>query len=126
MAASKKQVIYTQILDLALPLARNVQTWPWWRRIRFDLYPELELVHNVGPLLREPRFTIHDVYWINTQARNYSAQRANREPGSLSILNAIAELIALVPPQLQTQLKWHGPEDLPKLATERRRKRRAP
>jgi hypothetical protein len=76
MAASKKQVIYTQILDLALPLARNVQTWPWWRRIRFDLYPELELVHNVGPLLREPRFTIHDVYWIREVLDTQTLQRS--------------------------------------------------
>ena len=126
MAASKKQVIYTRTLDWALPLARNVQTWPWWRRIRFDLYPELELVHNVGPLLREQRFTDRDIYWINTQARNYSVQRAVPAPGSAPILEAIAELIALVPPELQSKLEWQGPGGVSTPRDDRRRRRDAP
>ncbi len=126
MAASRKQVVYTRILDWALPHARNVQTWAWWRRVSVDLYPELELVHNVGPLLREPRFTDQDIYWINAQARNYSAQRAVAAPVAHPVLEAIAELIALVPPELQSKLEWHGPEGMSTPGADRRRHRHAP
>lgn len=122
MAASRKQAIYTRILDLALPYARSVQTWPWWRRLRTDLYPELELVHNIGPLLREPQFTLHDVYWINTQARNYDTQRAARDGISPTVLSEIAMLIALVPTDLRPALTWHGADDVPKAYEDRQRR----
>ena len=124
MAASKKQKLYSEMLDLALPHARNVQTWPWWHRLRCDLYPELELVHNIGPLLREMQFTMRDVYWINCQACNYNTPRAVRVAPAYPILALIGELIALVPPELRPALTWHGADDVPKPPDRRGRNRR--
>lgn len=78
--------------------------------MRFDLYPELELVHNVGPLLRVPQFTVKDIYWLNVQARNYVEQCKVRGHAGEFILVGIADLIALLPSRLRRQLEWPGPE----------------
>lgn len=74
-----------------------------------NLYPELELIHGIPQLLESPEFTMSDVYWINTQARNYSVivGRASRFR-SKSVLELIDELIVAVPKDLRDELSWFG------------------
>ena len=109
MRNNKKQEIYLRIMSILLPEARNVQTWPALRRWRVNLYPELELVHGIPQLLENPEFTVFDVYWINTQAKNYSVMvSATSRFGSNTVLALIDELVAEVPEELQDKLSWHG------------------
>jgi len=96
-------------MSVVLPEARNVQTWPALRRWRVNLYPELELVHGIPQLLEDPEFNEFDVYWINTQAKNYSATVS--EAGrfrSKTVLGLIDELVAAIPEALKSKLSWHG------------------
>ncbi len=119
MEPTEKQKLYEQILSFVLPTMRNVQTWPFWRRIRFNLYDELELVHNLPPLSLRPEFSVHDVYWLNVQARNYVvAAAAHRRFHYAGVVECIRKLRALVPPELQAGLTLRA-EDLPEGAAMR-------
>jgi hypothetical protein len=110
---SRKQQIYVDIIDALLPFARNVETWPRWRRIfRVSLFPELELIHNIPPLLRASDIQIYDVHWLNTQARSYvSACQASERVSGDYIQDQICELISLVPDHLRSELLWSGPPE---------------
>lgn len=112
MPNTAKQSIYLAIMSIILPEARNVQTWPFFRRWRVNLYPELELIHGIPQLLEDSCFTIFDVYWINTQAKNYwnEASRSRRFR-SQTVLDLIDELVAAIPSELQGKLSWHGPKN---------------
>ncbi|UXI66774.1 hypothetical protein [Tahibacter amnicola] len=102
-----KQAIYTEILWWLLPDARNVQTMPWWQRLRIDRYPELELVHNIPPLLRIGEVDVHDVYWLNTQAQIYAnACQKGRRNHDVAMLALIDALVALVPDSLKSALTY--------------------
>jgi hypothetical protein len=107
MANTRKQEIYIEILRLVLPVARNYQTWSRWKRFASapDLYPELELVHNIPPLLEVGEFIRSDVHWLNTQAKMFAkACEADPRFHSPSILPLIAELRTLVPEELRWEL----------------------
>lgn len=113
MQPTEKQKLYEEILFFVLPMMRNVQTWPFLRRIRYNLYDELELVHNLPPLLLRPEFSAHDVYWLNTQAKNYIvAAGAHRRFHYGTIVERVRKLLALVPPELHAKLELRA-EDLP-------------
>ena len=113
MQPTEKQKLYEEILFFVLPMMRNVQTWPFLRRIRYNLYDELELVHNLPPLLLRPEFSAHDVYWLNTQAKNYIvAAGAHRRFHYGTIVERVRKLLALVPPELHAKLELCA-EDLP-------------
>jgi len=115
---SRKQRIYMDIMSRILPDARNAQTLPAWRRlIDGNLYVPLELVHNIPPLMAHAKMTRWDIYWLNTQARNYaSACEASPSTGCRGILSAIRDLVDMVPSALRSHLQWNGPASSPKLA----------
>lgn len=103
MTASRKQIIYGEILESILPYARNVQTWSTWRRVFTNLHAELELVHNLGRLIVYPEFRDSDVYWLNTQANNYVRQCShspNLHPECERIRPLLMELIVLIPNEI--------------------------
>ena len=87
-------------------MARNVQTWGVLRRIRTNLYPELELVHGLPRLVEESGFSMQDVYWINTQGVNF-VNHYKKNPArfySVEIAEKIGRLVELVPAELRTEL----------------------
>jgi len=99
---TKKQLLYLEMLELVLPYARNVQTWPFLDRVRIDLYPELELIHNIPVLLRREEIAPEDVYWMNAQACNYLlACNAAERPHSRLLEIHIRSMLALVPDDLR-------------------------
>lgn len=99
---SKKQELYRDILRLVLPYARNVQTWGIFQRLfKINLYPELELVHNIPPLMINTDVTNNDIYWLNYQAFNYLlACRKYERPHQIEIMDDISQLLRLVPDML--------------------------
>ena len=103
---SRKQELYKDILELLLPHARNVQTWGVISRaLKSDLYPELEWVHNIPPLMSSDDVDRQDIYWLNTQAKNYLlACEKGERPHSGFVKSNIEELVKLVPSNLEGEL----------------------
>ena len=118
MPLSRKQQIYMDIMFWILPQARNVQTWPAWRRLLHgNIYVDLEFVHNIPPLMAHADMTEQDVYWLNTQACNYAtACEASPRDECRTILSYIRDLVDMVPPELRGHLRWDGPAASSKLA----------
>lgn len=109
---SRKQEIYAEMLIFAIPIVRNIQTWPWWSRLRMaDMcYQETELVHNLSYSILEPEFTDHDIWFLNVQARNY--WHNGRKSYSYSAqVRYIRELFELVPETMRDRLLWSGPQE---------------
>ena len=105
-----KQSIYEEMLFFALAGFRNRELRPLWKRLT-NTYAETELVHNLPPLLVEPEFTVHDVYWLNCQAYNFSLD-GRRTLNYRGHMERISRLFAIVPEELKVLLKWHGPEGI--------------
>jgi len=105
---SRKQQLYINILALVLPHARNIQTQGIVDRFFDpDLYPDLELVHNIPPLLETEELTVYDVYWLNTQAANYmTACRIKERHHSEEIGGYINELASMVTGDLRKDLTF--------------------
>lgn len=103
---SEKQKLYNDICSLLLPHARNIQTWNWFDRLlKGNLYPELELVHNIPPLMVQDEITEHDIHWLNCQALNYINTCDGYERAfSNTIHRNIAKIIKLVPDSMRHQL----------------------
>ncbi|MBN8741269.1 MAG: hypothetical protein BGP24_07870 [Lysobacterales bacterium 69-70] len=113
MEPTEKQKLYEEIQYFVLPMMRNVQTWPFLRRIRYNRYDELELVHNLPPLLLRPEFSDVDIYWLSTQAKNcIVAAGRHRRFCYGTIVERVRKLLALVPPELHAKLELRV-EDLP-------------
>jgi hypothetical protein len=104
---SPKQRVYQDLLMFTLPMFRNRETWPWWRRIR-SWYPEAELVHNIYQSIHEPDFVAHDIHFLNYQARIFVAtgQASWNYAGHVK---QIRRLFALVPHDMRESLLWPGP-----------------
>ena len=109
---SRKQEIYLRLFGAVLPLFRNVQSQPWWRRLASpNLFLEAELVHKLPKCLIYAEFTEEDVWWMNAQARLYCEKAdAKRSPFYDTFLPLIAELFVLVPEVMRTKLNWLGPD----------------
>ncbi|WP_446007718.1 zinc ABC transporter substrate-binding protein [Candidatus Electrothrix sp.] len=109
MTISGKQEIYTEMLFLALPTIRNIQTQSMVKKA-FDrtCLEEAELVHTLHYSILEPAFTDNDIHFLNVQAKNYAA-KGKMSPAYTAQLKLIAELFSLVPFDRATQLHWHGP-----------------
>ena len=112
MKKSKKQELYIHLASFTLASMRNLHTWRnrWliWKYGNF--LPELELVHNLHHLLVNPDFEVYDIYWLNTQAKQF-VQNCSKERNYYHLVcNDIKELIALVPDNLKAELRWQGPE----------------
>ena len=71
--------------------------------IKGNVYLELELIHNISPLLRKSEFEIYDVFWINTQAKSYF-NRAFGRPSYARVVGLINELINICPSSLASQI----------------------
>lgn len=102
-----KHLLYAELLEPILPLLRNRETWPFWKRIR-PLHAETELIHNVYVTLGDPDFSAWDVWFLNHNARYYV------EHGQDSLLyqrqvEAIRRLFAAIPKELRSELTWDGP-----------------
>lgn len=103
---SEKQLIYIEILELLLPYARNVQTWSWLdKALKGDLYPELELMHNIPFLLKKADFCIEDAYWLETQGCNYllACNMSNRVSNE-RIKDSIVNLLKLLPESFRSKI----------------------
>ena len=108
---TRKQEIYSEILEWILPSMRNIQTHSAWHRFRYgSFYPEMELVHNMHRILVVPEFTEADICWLNSQARIF-VERGNNPVHGLyePVTSCILELFALVPEPLKNKLIWAGP-----------------
>ena len=109
MPASRKQEIYKEKMFISLPYIRNVQTWPWWHRLRDrTCYYEAELIHNLCYSILIPQFVAHDIHFLNYQARIYfdNCQKSANYAGHV---DRIGELFKLVPEPMRSELKWSGP-----------------
>lgn len=108
MTTSRKQEIYGEILERILPYARNVQTWTFLRRVRTNLYAELELVHNLGRIVTYPEIRDADIFWLNTQGYNYVCQcriDSRKHVSAESIMALLKELANLVPSEVRQKLR---------------------
>ncbi len=107
---SRKQEIYTEMLLFAIPLIRNIQTWPWYRRLPTGhlCYCEAELVHNLQYSILTPEFVEHDIHFLNYQARSY-CKNCKVSPNYRWHIQRIQELFSLVPQELKPHLLWLGP-----------------
>ena len=103
---NKKQKLYLDILDQLLPVARNVQTWGVFSKLfKGDLYPELELVHNIPRLIKNKDFKSEDIHWFNYQASSYlNIIKLNDRYYSKAIKANIIELLSLVPESLKIEI----------------------
>ena len=110
MAASRKQQLYNEFLFWSLPWIRNVQTWPWWNRVRRGklCYYEAEFIHNLPQSILEPEFVDHDAYFLNTQARMF-CDHCQLSPHYEHHLTLIRELFSLLPEKQKALLIWSGP-----------------
>lgn len=118
MKLNGKIEIYLEIMRVILPYVRNENSKSGWKRLLMrDVYPELELVHNIPPLMRGGEVSETDVYWINVQAKNY-ADSCERTPRAFCdiVLCCIEDLVVLVPTELRCQLSWKGPSSSEALA----------
>lgn len=110
---SEKQVIYLRILELILPHIRNVEA----SRLHGSISPanagvllEAELIHNLPIHCRWPEMRREDVFWLNSEAREFVER--GRQAGVATydhVYAAIAQLFDLVPPDLQASLEWPAP-----------------
>jgi hypothetical protein len=120
MTRSKSE-IYLAMLHTATVWIRNLQTAPWWRRAMDPTcYQEAELVHELPKHLLGSEIDEADIWFLNHHARRYlEAPAARRSPNYSHQRNAIAELFALVPASMRSQLNWDGPAEHPRLPSTR-------
>jgi hypothetical protein len=104
---SPKQRVYQELLAFTLPMLRNRETLPWWRRMR-SWYGEAELVHNLYDKIVDPDFSPNDIYFLNCQARNYM-ESGKSSPLYSNHVRRIRKLFVLVPDDLRDMLDWKGP-----------------
>ncbi|HDN60151.1 MAG TPA: hypothetical protein ENF20_09355 [Candidatus Marinimicrobia bacterium] len=104
----ERQKYYLDILALVLPYARNVQTWGVVDRVfKLNLYPELERVHNIPPLVCNCNYSMQDVYWLNTQAKNDLIECDKKErPHSECIRANILKIANSLPVKLKDKLDY--------------------
>lgn len=106
-----KNEIYVKMLGLALPYIRNIQRLEKKEKIlNLSCYLEAELVHNLTVTILEKRFTEHDVWFLNNQAKYY-VEKCNEDisPNYNQHLTYIKELFNIVPDDLKSKLTWVGP-----------------
>ena len=106
---SRKQEIYTEILRLCIPRARNILTRSFlYGEVRKEAYQLCELSHNLYVSILEPDFGSHDIWFLNWQARRFS-DTVKDAACYKELLRLIAELFSLVPEGLRGELEWQGP-----------------
>jgi hypothetical protein len=67
-----RQKAYNEILTLLLPHIRNIETSKGdaVRALR-EFHYEIELVHNIPPLLEHEDYSVRDEAWLKSQAQSY-------------------------------------------------------
>lgn len=111
---SRKQEIYAKMLSLSVPYIRNVQTHSAITKgFNKSCYQEAELVHNLYISILEPEFTLHDINFLNHQARHYYEKaEVTKTPCFHAQCRLITELFLLVPDDMKSSLEWSGPQAL--------------
>lgn len=102
-----KQYLYGELLEPVLPLLRNRETWPWWRRLR-TFEADTQLIHNIHVTLAEEEFTTWDVWFLNNNAKEY----CEKAKGALLYdrqVSTIRRLFAALPDEMKAQVDWPGP-----------------
>ena len=98
--------IYLDMLSVALPYIRNIQTHGFLRK-SFDrsCCYEAELLHNIVGSLREPNFCSWDIYFLNNQAKFY-IEKADESmcPNYKSHEKNIKQLFKLVPDNIKKRI----------------------
>ncbi len=107
----KKNEIYIEMLSLALPYIRNMQSQGAEIKAQdTSCFFEAELLHNLMPTLLIPDVVEHDIWFLNHQARYYVVNcNADISPNYHQHLNSIKSIFSLVPPELRAALQWQGP-----------------
>lgn len=107
----QKNEIYIEMLRCCLPHIRNVQTHGVFRKATDkSCYYEAELVHNIALTILNPAFEMHDIHFLNHQAKYYVENCSAK----ISInyeqqVRFIKEIFKLVPDDLKEYLYWEGP-----------------
>lgn len=106
---SRKQEIYSEILRLCIPVARNNLTrFVLYGKAKKEAYQLCELSHNLYLSILEPEFKSHDIWFLNWQARRFCEERKDI-PAHNELARLISELFLLVPEHLRGELEWTGP-----------------
>ena len=62
-------------------------------------------MHNIYALLKYENFEKYDVFWVNTQGKNFAeACKVNMRPVGYTVLPLIAEIVNLIPGDLKLLL----------------------
>jgi len=120
---SRKQEIYRDILNWALPSSRNclsrfrqirpiVILTPEKQRWLQSEYEVAEFVHNLYVSILEEDFTDHDIWFLNYQARSFFERNDDARCTHYSLFAYyIQELFKVVPEVRKHELKWEGPKE---------------
>lgn len=106
-----KNSIYIEMFALSLPYIRNIQSLDKQDRCADrSCYFEAELIHNLPYALLSKKFTRHDIWFLNCQARCYYDEcNAEISPNYNKQIEYIKDLFKLVPNKLKSKLEWTGP-----------------
>lgn len=107
-----KTIVYLNMLKLALPYIRNIQTHRLFRKAtdRYCYY-EAELVHHLTKSLLNNEIEEHDIHFLNNQAK-YDTDNCNARISLNydSQVNYIKCLFIMVPADLHGKLNWSDPQ----------------
>lgn len=106
-----KSEIYIKMLGLALQYIRYIQSLDKEKKGNdMSCYYESNLVHNLAYTILNEEFDLHDINFLNYQAKNYI------DDCSIEIslnydqnVKYIQNLFRLVPLELRDKLIWDGP-----------------
>jgi hypothetical protein len=107
----KKNEIYVNMLALALPYIRNIQSLGKKEKGRdMSCFFEAELIHNLTLTILISEFTEHDVWFLNNQAKYYF-EKCNDDisPNYNQHIYYVGELFKIIPDELKPKLTWAGP-----------------
>jgi len=100
---AEKQSIYIKIWDIVNHSLAIYSQQPIWRSWK-SRYPEAQLIHNLPPLLVDPRLTKLDLHWLDSQA--YQFVRDGKYIQSYSdVLSLIYCILDLLPEDVRRDRK---------------------
>ncbi|UTN95540.1 hypothetical protein [Serratia plymuthica] len=107
----KKNDVYLEILQVALPHIRNGTTWRLFYRIKDrSCFYESQLIHSFYILLASEDFNESDMWFLNHHARSYYEECDSSKSMLYNAqVKSISKLFLLVPENLKDTLEWRGP-----------------
>ncbi|WP_156293687.1 hypothetical protein [Serratia oryzae] len=107
----KKNDVYLEMLQVALPHIRSVTTWRLIYRIRDkSCFYESQLIHGFYILLASEEFEDADFWFLNHHARSYYEEcDSNKSMLYNTQVKGIAKIFSLVPENFRYKLEWNGP-----------------